>query len=118
MNRLNQVDTPKGDRLRVKTATVRIPSNTANATVVAQVAGKFIYVLKLFAQCGGTATTLTFDADTNQVHDMAANGGVHIQMDGSVILKTAAVNTALKATTGVGSTTTVKVWYVETDEDF
>lgn len=99
-----------------KFASASVAASSTDTTLIAAVSGKKIRVHALTAQCGGTATDITFESGTTtRVHKIpaGANGGQVLGFNPAGWFETAAVTTALTVTTGTGSTTEITIVYTE-----
>lgn len=104
---------------KIKTAFAAIAASTTDGEVVAAVSGKRIRVHALVFQCGGTATTATFNTKgtgagsaISMQFQNGTNGGAVLPECETGWFQTVA-GESLTLTTGTGSTTGVHVLYSE-----
>jgi hypothetical protein len=103
--------------LTPKFKSLTVAASQTDTSVVAAVASKKIRVLSLAHQCGGTATTATYESDEGsdvRLHKVPAgiNGGQTLAFNPAGHFETAA-GSALLVTTGAGSDTEITLTYVE-----
>lgn len=104
-----------GTTYTVKRAVANIAGGATDSTIVTAVGGKQIFVLAFIVECGGTATTFTFQSNSTAIFPVLANGvnGGAVAPRNDLGWMVTAVGEALKGTSGAGSTTGVWVAYIE-----
>lgn len=92
-----------------------VPASTTDSSLIALVAGKKLRIIALVAQCGATATDMTFESGgTTRKHKIPAgvNGGQVLPSNPLGWFETA-VGESLTVTTGAGSASEITGVYVE-----
>lgn len=92
-----------------------VTASSTDSSLIALVAAKKLRILSLVAQCGGTATDMTFESGgTTRKHKIpaGANGGQSLGFNPVGWFETAA-GESLTVTTGSGSTCEITGTYVE-----
>lgn len=114
-----QIIDENGAVLTVKRAFANIAASITDGSVIAAVATKKLRILAVYAQCGATATNLTFNskpagagAAISPTMQNGANGGEVLPQNSYGWFETVA-GEGLTVTTGTGSQTGVHVLYLE-----
>lgn len=92
-----------------------VAAGQTDSSLIAAVGGKILRVVSLVAQCGGTATDMTFESGTStRKHKIpaGANGGQSLGFNPAGWFQTAS-GESLTVTTGAGSSCEITGTYVE-----
>jgi hypothetical protein len=104
-----------GNTLTVMRTFANVASGVTASSMIAAVSGKIIRVLSVYALCGGTATTLTFNSNSAAISALlanAANGGEVLPYHPQGWFETAEDQALTVTTSAEGSTTGVGITYV------
>lgn len=114
-----QIIDENGIVLTVKRAFANIAASTTDGSVIAAVTSKKLRILAVYAQCGATATNLTFNSKPagagtaiSPTMQNGANGGEVLPQNSYGWFETVA-GEGLTVTTGAGSQTGILVQYIE-----